>query len=83
MGVTHLHQIATTTACLCSAILEEHSVWWISESAQEAFTWLSLCLRRSNSRLVWLALKHTQAKIQNFLRKLKGLNIWIRKLFHS
>jgi len=33
-----------------------------------------LCLRRSNSKLVWLAWKHNWAKMQNFLRKLKGLN---------
>ena len=83
MGVSRLHPIATTTACFRLEILEKHSVWWISERAREAFTWLSLRLCRSNSKLVWLALNYIQAKIQNFLRKLKGLNIWIRKLFQS
>lgn len=46
MAVRHRHQIATTTMCLCLANLEEHSVWWISERALEAFVRLSLCLCR-------------------------------------
>lgn len=43
--------------------------------------YLFLC--RSNSKLIWLAWKHNWAKMQNFLRKLKGLNGLEWKLFQS
>lgn len=47
------------------------------------FHMVYLCLRRSNSKLIWLAWKHNWAKMQNFLRKLKGLNGLEWKLFQS